>query len=577
MAVFFNGRQLISPTVESQVFDEAMVSQNVQLGNICAIIGRSVGGEPKTALTFSNPYQAQRALVSGELLEGVLNAFAPSPETPGPYKVVAVRVNPATQSTLTLKDANSNDCIVLTSTDYGLYTNRVKVQVEDGTVSGKKITTSLDNNSVAKDNITRTAFTIDYTGVEASATITISNSTVTLKAPSNASPGHVIDLATYPTISTLVDKINSYEGFVAVLSPDAGNTASLNGLDAATAANCKDTSPYAAKADLQACIDWINGLGESFVTAERAATGVAPPASSDPVTFSFLSGAVDGNIINQDWQDCFDAIAGEDVQWVAPLSSSNAIWAMANAHAISCSSSKSERRAFVGSTTGVSLEQAVSDASSLNSDRCIYCYPGYYGYNSLGALTLYPPYMLTSYLAGSFSGVSPGGSMTNKSVNVVSLESEIRNPVDTDYLISGGVLTLYKDKDGVRVCKAVTTWLKDTRYNRVEISTGIATDYTIRAVRDALSVLIGGKATPILLARAKSIVESTLTQLALPEPNGIGLLAGNTANPPFKAINASITGDVLRVSFSCSPVVPVNYVLISVSINPYSGTIASSI
>lgn len=571
MSVFFNGRQLISPTVESQVFDEDMVNQNLALGNNCAIVGRSTGGAPKTPLVFYTPYQAQQTLVSGELLEGVLAAFAPSPETPGPQRVYAVRVNPAVQSSLTLLDGDSGDSIDLTSTDYGAYTNGIKIKVEAGSSAGKKITTQLGSRYVIKDNIARTAFTIHYTGSEASATMTCTPTSVTLKAPSNAE-GTVLSLATYPSVEELVDRINTIEGFVAVLEPGTATTPALYGLDGMAAIDVR-TSVTPVTANLQAVIDWINSFGEGYVTATRPAGATKVPANID---FTFLSGGSDGTVQNSDWQDCFTALQATDVQWISVLSGASSIWDMADAHCIYMSDvGKSERRCFVGGGLGTTSDQACADALSINSPRTVYCFPEFTAYNTQGVLTTYAPYILTAYLAGAFAGVSPGGSMTNKVISVAGLGVPIKNPIDTDVLISSGVCTLHRNSGITRVTKAVTTWTGDTKYNKVEISTGVATDFTVKAVRNALTALIGQKANPILLSRAVSLVDTTLKALSIPEPQGLGLLAGDTAHPPYKSITASIIGDVLRVSFSCSPVIPVNYVLISVSINPYSGSVTT--
>lgn len=571
MSIFFNGRQLISPTVESQVFDEGMINQNIAIGNNVAIIGRSTGGAPKTPLVFTTPIQAQQTLVSGELLQGVLNAFSPSAETPGPLKVYAVRVNPATQSTLTLLDDDAGQSIVLTSTDYGLYTTGIKIKIESGSDVGKKVTTQLGTRYVVRDNIARTAFSVHYTGNEASATIAVTPTTVTLKAPSNAE-GTVISLATYPTCQELVDRINAETGFVAVLESGTATAPSLYGLDGVTATDCR-TAALDITANLQAIIDWLNSFAEGYVTATRPNTATLVPSNID---FTFLSGGSDGTVQNSDWQDCFNVLQGQDIQWIAVLSSAPAIWDMANAHCVYMSDvGKSERRCFVGGALGTTVDQACSDAYSLNSQRTIYCFPEFTAYNTSGVLTTYAPYMLTSYLAGAFAGVSPGGSMTNKTVRISNLGVPIKNPVDTDVLISSGVCTLHRTNGTTRVTKAVTTWTADTKYNKVEISTGVATDYTVKAVRSALSTLIGQKATPILLSKAVSIVDTVLKNLSIPEPQGLGLLAGDTSHPPYKSIAASIAGDVLRVSFSCSPVIPVNYILISVSIDPYSGSITT--
>jgi hypothetical protein len=69
MAVFFNGRLIVSPATASVVNDAAMRNQNLSVGNVVALVGRSAAGAPKTALRFGSPQEAQRELVSGELLD----------------------------------------------------------------------------------------------------------------------------------------------------------------------------------------------------------------------------------------------------------------------------------------------------------------------------------------------------------------------------------------------------------------------------------------------------------------------------------------------------------------------------
>nr|MCU0383927.1 hypothetical protein [Cyclobacteriaceae bacterium] len=59
--------------------------------------------------------------------------------------------------------------------------------------------------------------------------------------------------------------------------------------------------------------------------------------------------------------------------------------------------------------------------------------------------------------------------------------------------------------------------------------------------------------------------------LALPEPQGPGVLAGDDESPAYRNIRARLEGDVLRVEFECSPVIPVNYVLVTIYAVPYSG------
>lgn len=207
MAVFFNGQLLVTPTTASAVDDSAMRNQNLSVGNVVAMVGKSAGGKPKTGLRFGSPTEAKRVLRSGELLEAVLKAFAPSTETGGPQTVVAVRIDPATQAALVLSDAASKAVINLKSTGYGLGENQIKIRIEDGSVSGKRLTTQLGSAYYTADNVGRTAFTVKYTGAAATATIDVTATTVVLTAA--PAPAVTIPLAQFSTVGVLVDRINS--------------------------------------------------------------------------------------------------------------------------------------------------------------------------------------------------------------------------------------------------------------------------------------------------------------------------------------------------------------------------------
>ena len=50
------------------------------------------------------------------------------------------------------------------------------------------------------------------------------------------------------------------------------------------------------------------------------------------------------------------------------------------------------------------------------------------------------------------------------------------------------------------------------------------------------------------------------------------MIVGDKANPAYKNITASLEGDMLRVEFQCSPVIPVNYIPVTIFAVPYTGT-----
>src|SRR5690606_38742489 len=143
-----------------------------------------------------------------------------------PATIVAVRVNPATQAALTLKDSNGDDAILLKSTDYGLYTNQIKAKVESGSSVGKKVTVQLGNDYFTADNIARSAFSVEYGGSEQTAIMTISNDTIVLEAPEDTEVAE-IDLNTFKTVQQVVDRINSVADFSASVLDGNGQKLAL--------------------------------------------------------------------------------------------------------------------------------------------------------------------------------------------------------------------------------------------------------------------------------------------------------------------------------------------------------------
>lgn len=564
MPVFFNGRLWVSPATMSVIDDSAMFNKNASVGNVLAIIGKAEGGKPYEALAFGSAQEARAVLRGGMALKAVEKAFDPSSETAGPSTVIFVRVNPATQSSLMLKDVSSADVIELKSEGYGLFTNDIKVKVEAGSSLGKKVTTQFGNDYYSADNVGRNCFSVQYTGSETTAVFSATEDSVTITAGSTVVG---IDLNSYPTVGQVVDRINATAGWTATVLDANGEKAALGGLDNVSGQNVK-TSAYTVTGHTQAIVDWFNSTGEGFITATRK-SGKTPVN----VSFTYLSGGSDGVTTTTEWQKGFDTLQTVDVQWVVPVSADAAIHAMTDSHCAYMSNiARMERRAIVGGDTGVTDDAAISAAKAINSDRTSYTHLGIYDYNSAGKLTLYPAYIAAALLAGAFSGVNPGTALTNRTLKIRGIERKLRNPTDTDKLILGGVLAIEDTPKGYKCVKSITTWLANTNYNRVEVSVGVACDFVSRNVRNILDDLRGKKGSPAILSEAVSRVDSILRTLAMPEPMGPGVIVGDKINPAYKNITASLDGDVLRVEFQCSPVIPVNYIPIVVHAVPYSGT-----
>lgn len=567
-SIFFGGAKHVSPVTLSVINESAMQPKGLTVGNNLVVLGSSYGGQPNTLLAFQSPAESDAMLISGELRDAVRKCFAPSSQTNAPGKVYAMRVGTATQAALTLKDVGAANSLVLTSAQYGLGANQVKAKVESGTITGKKLTSQLGTAYYSQDNVGRAAFTMQYSGTGAGVAI-ITNIALTLTLNAVAT---VIDLTVYTTVQALVDRINTIAGMAATVGTGRGADPALAGLDSITGQDVK-TGLYTVRADLQACVDWFNGVGEGFVTATRAANAGLPPVN---IAFTYLAGGTDPAPVTQDWQNAFTVLQSAEVQWMTPLSGTPAVHAMADAHVVYMSEvARKRRRCLVGPPLGTTAAAVQALPAGLNSDRTAMVWPGVYDYNDQGALTLYPPYYAAAMVAAMFAGSNPGTAMTNKTLKVQGLEVAVRNPTDTDDLLTAGVMPLEQTKQGFKVVRSISTWLANNNFNRVEMSTGTATDFVRSNVEEALDVLRGEGANPRTLQRAIAITESTLRELAKPEPGGPGAIVGDDKSPAYQNITGTIQGDVVSVSFQCSPVIPTNFIPITIAIVPYSGTAAA--
>jgi hypothetical protein len=579
MSYFFNGREWITPATMSAVNDSALAPQSENVGNVACYLGESIGGQPGVVLTFGSPAEAQATLISGELLTAAMKAFSASDETGGPASVDVIRVNPATPSLLTLNDTNSAPAVKVTSADWGAYTAQIKLTVEEASGGvGYAATAAYGSASYSIDNLTANPFNIAYTGAQTASTMSITPTTVVLTA--GGTTVATIELATYPTVGQLVDFINTLPGFEADVNGGSINAPSLNGLDTVTAVSlipAAEGDTVAVTANLNQLMAWFNSvapLNQPLLTASYVAGYSGLPLAYIP--FTYLSGGSDGETAPTDYDSALTVLQNSDVQWITPISPLPDVWAMVDAHVQYMSTVGGlERRAIVGPDIGTTDAQAIAYAFNLNSNRTSLVHLGYYDYDLTGVLTglqLYPPYLTAAAIAGAFSGVSPGTALTNKAMSFAGLERLLNVPTDTDPLLTGGVIPVAKQTTGYMVIQSISTWLVDEAYDKVEQSVGWALDYTCRTSREALNPLRGAKITPITLGRAVTLVESNLKELAVPDPQGPGVLAGDATNPPYLNITASAVGTAIAVSFQCSPVLPANYVSVTVYAVPFTGT-----
>ncbi|EIW6162823.1 hypothetical protein MF451_003820 [Salmonella enterica subsp. enterica serovar Saintpaul] len=613
MSVFFNGALLVTPQTASVVNDDAMLNQNLSVGNAVAFVGESDAGEPLKVLTFSTPEQARNTLMGGELCDAVVSAFAPSSQTGGPQTVSAVRVNKATQAKLDLftlpkldaNDGHELDPARLFGTLYGKTWSKadlnVKVKIEQGTSAHvSKVTvmggTGTNAWTLVGEDVDAPRFHIDF--LEADCAITFGGDTgkknfITVEVDhshSNSNTAGVyqkydLSFNDYRTLGDVAD-------FLVTLKNNAGNyvfkvnfddiserklsSAILDkvaytstGVGANAAPGIKDI-----RWTQWAFQQWIDTyLGDALMFVPDADAHLYVGRGLQTHDFKYLTTTAITPASDVEWQAGFDLLTRKDVQWVCPVSENPYHHIIAKNHVTVCSNQlRKERRAIVGMGTKVQMDDAIDHAKELNSGRVSLVTLGHYVYDATGKLVLRPAYMTAALIAGAFAGVNPGTPLTNKSLNIQGIEKDLINPSETDEMLKAGIIPIENTDRGFIITQSISTWLTNSKYNLREQSCGVAVDFAIRNVRQAVDPLRGEKQSPILLSRAISLTKGVLTELARPEPQGPAVLVGDEKSPAWRNVSATIEGDVLRIQFEASPAIPNNYILVTMYAVPYSGS-----
>ena len=620
MSVFFNGQLLVTPTTASAVNDDAMLNQNLSVGNSIAYIGLSQGGKPFEVLAFGSPEQARNTLLGGELCTAVTNAFAPSTETGAPQTVYAVRLSKHKVAQYVLKTPSSNEVFgTIRGLTYSPDDLLTRIKIENGTHAAAGVSSTDGTNPATGDwsprpvhhftisaevsrngvkqlikgvDINKSPVQIEFLQDDSQITVLQSGNEMIVVVDDRDYQVRQeihIDYSAFPTLGAVLEilrpLVNGKGDPVFAITVD--NDDALN-----YAPNIFDEGIYGSKGKHElSCNGWafknwfetkLNGLVD-FELNETIWSSYWQGLTLKDWTYLQIPQPTQAEILADpdiltvtpaDWNKALDLLSTRDIQWVQAVTGDGAIQAAVNSHCIHCSSvtGKRERRTILGTKSGTSDVDAIKQAKAINSPRASLVHIGHYAYDDKGKLVLRPPYMTAGLVAAAFAGMNPGNAMTNKTIAVQGLERELRNPTDTDALILGGVMPIENTETGYKVTQSITTWLGNSKYNLREQSCGVAVDFTIRNVRLALEPLRGAKQSPLLLSRAISITKGALMELARPEPQGPEVLVGDENYPAWRNVTATVEGDVLRVQFEASPAIPNNYILVTMYAVPYSGS-----
>ena len=514
------------------------------------IIGPCTGGKPATLYQFNTIAEAVSTLRGGPLMDAVRLAFNPGGGL-NPQRLFAMRINNATQASLDL-EAFSTPKITVKSRDYGVYTNQIKVTVENGTSFGKKVTVEYQSDPAEIfDNIRRQSFTVQVTDGQA-ATITITNTTLTI---SNRTP---VDLASFDTIGDLVSHINAMPGVTCTVISGQENAKPIE-LDniGSTSIN---TAPYTVESSMHAMIDIVNAQ------SARVSMEVAP---NDPLrrivdnlTATFLTGGTEGSSDAVQWAAALTQLEAENVQFISTPDSSEAVHATIKTHceAMSSVTGRKERQFIVGApwksgTVATDISSAISAAKTLNSKTGMYVFNGGTQRDLDGVIQNYPGSYAACMLMGQKCALAINQPLTFKELNFIELEYKLSDS-QTEQLLQEGVAVVNYSPNGLaRLVRQFNTYqTNDLKWN--EFSAVTEMFFASRDLRQVLeNQFVGRPGTAITEGVLKGTVEA---RLQIYEDLGIFMKDPKTGSSWFN-VQIILNGDQVFIDYDAYITLPINF------------------
>lgn len=550
----------------------------VSAGNLC-IIGKSNGGEPQKLLTFGSLADAKATLLGGDLLNAVAYAFNGS-NTYVPQRVMAMRVNPGTQSNTVLKSSGTN-ILKVNSWDWGSHCNQLKIKIEDGTVSDtKKVTIGYKDEMTTIDNVGRQSISLGYlgegtnpictittTGIKLSATITVEETT---------EEGDVVEI-NWEDCETLQELVNQIEdsGLYAATLLDVSLGAKTNELD--TCSNVSignlalDDGPEdmtVFNSNLQAFIDSI--LNVTFIGSVELLDVNIRVVPDNTDSFVYFTGGTIGSYTYSDFVAALEKLETEDIQIISTSSTDESIQAAIVSHCTSMSSTinRKERMCILGGVVGEEDDDAIAKARSFNNKLCSYVTDSAKAINPLtGKVENVSGAIVGVMLAGMESAMAVNEPLTFKTLNVIEFNKK-RTLSNMEKLIAAGIMVCNNNPENAAeyVCiRALTTY----QGNDLIANERSMTREAIYMDKDLRSRYVGGIGHTNNYSTAS--IEAVLKNAAK-EWADLGYIIPDAGKNVW-GIKIRISGDKVYLTYSRYLTAPRNFVFITSTNNIYENTV----
>lgn len=613
------------PHVETSYNADALRGSSTDSAKNIAIIGSATDGNPNKVYEVTNMIQAKSIFQSGELLDALSVIWNPSSQQQfsganGGGKVYAVRSEDAKSASLDL------GAVKFTSLVYGDNANKIGVKLDRNPINNAyRLTVDYPTASYKQvyDNLGQ-LFKLSYTGEKAVATYSVEKAEDGTATKFIIKLGDTVDLLSvvksydltlpiYSRIADVMQDIQLLPDFYAEIMPSGANSALFSKyLDEVKDANIKviketaptsstttttttttsstttstttvkEDSPVAPKAtekpeEFTGAVITAN-LGDigdklTYDTYVTASVNLSKSLSSEGFGMTYLIGGSTGTIPIS-WANKLQYLAQTDAYYVIPLSESSSVHAETRAFISDQNVQGHNMRAFVGGGYNESITQSIVRQSQIKDPRvALIGNSGYFNDVSTGASLHLKGYMMAALASGVQSGLQIGGALTNKYVEVTSLDQNFTG-ADLNKLNSNGVIALERltnrgQVSGFRFVQDVTTYNSTNEPVKSRISLGEETDFLFDDLRFELEKRFIGTNIQITSATVlKSFVESFL---------GNKKRAGSIVDFNAEDITVIINGNVASISFTVKPSQTLDYIYVEGAYENYiSGTDTST-
>lgn len=589
ITINFNGASIRKPGVYTKTQVNLAGGFPLAPTGVVAIVGEADGGEPGSSagvLTFTS--EDVGALVdlykSGPIVDAARLLVAPARDNRVPNGASQIRVwktNASTKSTLAISNGTTT-IFNLSSANWGEDENLISVQVAAGAVDASaRIFTVIkgDSSETLTENARDEKLDIQYTGSEATATITIQSG---ILAVDTGGPDDISITLAGKTMQQVVDLIDGNADYSASTTSQSASFEPAENLDPISTATDVKTSAVTLYAQQKELLDIINGES-SLITAARVTNVEGSPAVTAK---TFMTGGAKGASSNTNFQSGFDALLATRCNTVVPLVSQDAsdlatlgktdpssaftvaaVNLQAVTHCLTASNTKnrSERNCFVSIKDTFANSQ--SAARDLGEARASMLFQDVDILGADGNIKTEDPWAAACMLAGVQSGTDVGTPPTFKFVNANGIShADYNAKTQIDLAIDAGLLPLEEpDSGGFRIVVGNTTYGRDPNFVFNRISVQEAADSVAYNLRLQLEAIFIGEKTRTGTAQAiANTIVSIMSTFLRDE-----IIVGDDTNGGlgFKNLTVNLVGNTAFVDVTITPVQGIDFILPTITLD----------